>query len=71
MKIKILKQTFVKGQLAEVGEVIEATQTDGEYLIGIKKAELTNNETKKNIEPKENKSIGLKKSSKFKKLFKK
>ena len=70
MKIKILKQTFVKGQLAETGDVVEATQQDGEYLVGLGKAELTKSETK-NIEPKENKSIGLKKSSKFKKLFKK
>ena len=38
MKIKILKQTFVKGQLAKVGDVIEATQNDGELLIGMGKA---------------------------------
>ena len=38
MKIKILKQTFVKGQLAKAGDVIEATQNDGELLIGMGKA---------------------------------
>jgi len=38
MKIKILKQTFVKGQLLIAGDLIEATQNDGELLIGMGKA---------------------------------
>jgi hypothetical protein len=47
MKIKILKQTFVKGQLAKVGDVIEATQNDGELLIGIGKATASAESAKK------------------------
>ena len=38
MKIKIVKQTFVKGQLAEVGDVIDASENDGNLLIGMGKA---------------------------------
>ena len=34
MKIKILKQTFVKGELAEAGKVIEASEEDTNLLIG-------------------------------------
>ena len=34
MKIKILKQTFVKGEFAEAGKVVEASETDGRDLIG-------------------------------------
>ena len=34
MKIKILKQTFVKGELAEAGKVVEASEKDGNDLIG-------------------------------------
>ena len=34
MKIKILKQTFVKGEFAEPGKVVEASETDGRDLIG-------------------------------------
>ena len=29
MKIKIVKQTFVKGALAKAGDVIDADETDG------------------------------------------
>ena len=34
MKIKMLKQTFVKGELAEAGKVIEASEEDTNLLIG-------------------------------------
>ena len=34
MKIKILKQTFVKGVFAEAGKVVEASEADGHVLIG-------------------------------------
>ena len=38
MKIKILKQTFVKGQLAKTGDVINASEEDANLLIGMRKA---------------------------------
>ncbi len=38
MKIKILKQTFVKGQLAKSGDVINASEEDANLLIGMRKA---------------------------------
>ena len=34
MKVKILKQTFVKGEFAEAGKVVEASEADGNVLIG-------------------------------------
>ena len=34
MKIKILKQTFVKGQFAEAGKVVEVSEKDSIELIG-------------------------------------
>ena len=34
MKIKILKQTFVKGEFAEAGEVVEVSEKDSNDLIG-------------------------------------
>ena len=34
MKIKILKQTFVKGEFAEAGKVVEASEKDSNDLIG-------------------------------------
>ena len=34
MKIKILKQTFVKGEFAEAGKVVEASEQDSNVLIG-------------------------------------
>lgn len=69
MKIKILKVTTVKGQRAEVGDIVDATEQDAQILVGLGKAEETNDNVK-NVEPKENKAKGLKGSS-FKKLFKK
>ena len=47
MKIKIVKQTFVKGQLAEKGDVIDATETDGNLLIGMGKAIASAEDVKK------------------------
>ncbi len=49
MKIKILKQTFVKGKLAEEGDIIDAEQQDGEYLVGINKAIPTEESAKKPV----------------------
>ena len=68
MKIKILKVTTVKGQRVEVGDVIEASETDAQLLVGLGKAEITNSAVK-NIEPTENRAKGLKKA--VKKIFKK
>ena len=47
MKIKILKVTTVKGQRVEVGDVVEATETDAQLLVGIGKAEITDSAVKK------------------------
>jgi|TARA_R100001530_G_C4256359_1_gene139259 hypothetical protein len=47
MKIKITKQTFVKGNLAEVGDVIDATENDGNLLIGMGKAIASAEDVKK------------------------
>jgi len=68
MKIKILKDTSVKGQHCSVGSVVEASEKDAEYLVGMGKAELTKDSVK-NIEPTENRAKGLKKA--VKKIFKK
>ena len=34
MKIKMIKQTFVKGEFAEAGKVVEASEQDSSILIG-------------------------------------
>ena len=68
MKIKILKDTSVKGQHCTVGTVVEASETDAEYLVGMGKAELTK-DSEKVKEATENKAKGLKKA--VKKIFKK
>ena len=47
MKIKIVKQTFVKGVLAKVGDVIDATENDGNLLIGMGKAIASAEDVKK------------------------
>jgi hypothetical protein len=47
MKIKIVKQTFVKGQLAEKGDVIDASENDGNLLIGMGKAIASAEDVKK------------------------
>ena len=38
MKIKIIKQTFVKGQLAEKDDIIDASENDANLIIGMGKA---------------------------------
>ena len=52
MKIKIIKQTFVKGQLAEKGDVIDATENDAKLLVGMRKAVLVKSESAKKPENK-------------------
>ena len=52
MKIKIVKQTFVKGQLAEKDNVIDATENDANLLIGMGKAVAVKSETTKKPENK-------------------
>ena len=47
MKIKIVKQTFVKGLLAEAGDVIDASENDGNLLIGMGKAIASAEDVKK------------------------
>ena len=47
MKIKIVKQTFVKGKLAEAGDVINAYEIDGNLLIGMGKAIASAEDVKK------------------------
>ena len=47
MKIKIIKQTFVKGQLAEKGDFIDATENDANILIGMGKAIASAEDVKK------------------------
>jgi hypothetical protein len=47
MKIKIVKQTFVKGALAKAGDVIDADETDGNLLIGMGKAIASAEDVKK------------------------
>lgn len=39
MKIRILRQTSIYGQPARVGDVIDASEADARYLVGISKAE--------------------------------
>jgi hypothetical protein len=53
MKIKILKQTFVKGQLAESGDVIDASENDANLLIGMGKAIAS----AENVKKPENKAV--------------
>jgi len=53
MKIKILKQTFVKGQLAKSGDVINASEQDANLLIGMRKAIAS----AENVKKPENKAV--------------
>ena len=59
MKIKIVKQTFDKGQLAEAGDVIDASENDGNLLIGMGKAIASAEDVKKpeNKAVKKNKGV--------------
>ena len=47
MKIKMLKQTFVKGEFAEAGKVVEASEQDSNVLIGSGHAIATAEDIKK------------------------
>ena len=47
MKVKILKQTFVKGDFAEAGKVVETSEADGNVLIGSGHAIATAEDIKK------------------------
>ena len=52
MKIKIVKQTFVKGQLAMKDSIIDATENDANLLVGMGKAVLVKSESAKKPENK-------------------
>ena len=52
MKIKIVKQTFVKGQLAMKDDIIDATENDANLLVGMGKAVLVKSESAKKPENK-------------------
>ena len=52
MKIKIIKQTFVKGQLAMKDDIIDATENDANLLVGMRKAVLVKSESAKKPENK-------------------
>ena len=53
MKIKIVKQTFVKGALAKAGDVIDADENDANLLIGMGKAIASS----ENVKKPENKAV--------------
>jgi len=36
--IEIKRQTFIRGELAEVGDIVEVSEADAEFLITISKA---------------------------------
>ena len=38
MKIKIIRSTFINGELAQTGETVEVSDADGKQLIAAKKA---------------------------------
>ena len=52
MKIKIVKQPFVKGQLAMKEDIIDATENDANLLVGMGKAVLVKSESAKKPENK-------------------
>ena len=60
MKIKLIKQTFVKGQLEEKEDIIDASENDANLLVGMLKAVLVKSESAKKPENK-----AVKKSSIF------
>ena len=45
MKIKIVKQTFVKGVLAKKDDVVDASESDANLLVGMGKAMLIKSES--------------------------
>ena len=52
MKIKIVKQTFVKGKLAMKDDIIDASENDANLLVGMRKAVLVKSESAKKPENK-------------------
>ena len=52
MKIKIVKQTFVKGLLAKKDDVVDASESDANLLVGMGKAMLIKSESVKKPENK-------------------
>jgi len=46
MKIKILKATYIKGEFVAVGQVVDASENDAQYLIGMGKAVKTDESVK-------------------------
>jgi len=38
MKVKIIRPTFINGELAQVNDVVEVSDADGKQLISTKKA---------------------------------
>lgn len=38
MKVKIIRSTFINGELAQVNDVVEVSDADGKQLISTKKA---------------------------------
>ena len=53
MKIKIIKQTFVKGNLAKSGDVIDDDENDANLLIGMGNAIASS----ENVKKPENKAV--------------
>ena len=52
MKIKIVKRTFVKGVLAKKDDVVDASESDANLLVGMGKAMLIKSESVKKPENK-------------------
>ena len=52
MKIKIVKQPFVKGVLAKKDDVVDASESDANLLVGMGKAMLIKSESVKKPENK-------------------
>jgi len=38
MKVKIIRTTFINGELAQTGDMVEVSDADGKQLISAKKA---------------------------------
>lgn len=51
MKIRILKQTSIAGAPARVGDVVDVSEPDARYLLGVGKATIEVEETVAEIEP--------------------
>lgn len=51
MKVRILKQTSIAGVPARVGDVVEVSEADARYLLGVGKAIAVTEEPAAEIEP--------------------